>query len=389
MEQSDFDSITTRVRHLRENVTELQKNYDELTLHVKVSGNVQQADLDIVQTSIHGVGYAQRMLWKALERPLLKTGSPSVTHKEKVHQVEPRQVPQVIEPGKADPAYISHSPKEKGQLAEPSQGIPVTEPGHTSSSSNLEETEHQASEPDVSGQPTTSGVKEGETSLRPQKGPKPADTNTAGSHWFFNHAWEMLLKGMEFDTAHFITDVSDWVGNAVKESWHNNPHLKRGDELEIKFITVASEDMTNHIRYPSFHFMKLQRPDHRSANYIKHQETKPELVINLTEDDVTTRRTWGVWVCLTEMDKVKYPFKIYQNSVNGSFLLNTMTGNTTSAVDEYNTMLKAALSEQAMKLLPADAKAILVDTHAVLLRIFNNPTYYGYPKSWILPPLAA
>ncbi|KAL8526532.1 hypothetical protein ACS0TY_015650 [Phlomoides rotata] len=65
-----------------------------------------------------------------------------------------------------------------------------------------------ASEPDVSGQPTTSGEKEGEISLRPQKGPKPADTNTAGSHWFFNHAWEMLLKGMEFDTAHFITDVS-------------------------------------------------------------------------------------------------------------------------------------------------------------------------------------
>ncbi|KAL8528251.1 hypothetical protein ACS0TY_005887 [Phlomoides rotata] len=105
MEQSDFDSITTRVRHLRENITELQKNYDQLTLHVKVSGNVQQADLDIVQTSIHGVGYAQRMLWQALKRPLLMTGSPSVTHKEKVHQVEPRQVPQVIEPGKADSAY--------------------------------------------------------------------------------------------------------------------------------------------------------------------------------------------------------------------------------------------------------------------------------------------
>ncbi|KAL8527561.1 hypothetical protein ACS0TY_005426 [Phlomoides rotata] len=147
----------------------------------------------------------------------------------------------------------------------------------------------------------------------------------------------MLLKGMEFDTAHFITDVSrkyhrlwalkgahpvtvnmwykfgvlalirtiapsfreiselpDWVGNAVQESWHNNPHLKRRDELEIKFITIASEDMKNSIRYPSFHFMKLQRLDHRSANYIKHQETKPEL-----------------------------------NSVNGSFLLNTMTGNTT------------------------------------------------------------
>ncbi|KAL8552867.1 hypothetical protein ACS0TY_001516 [Phlomoides rotata] len=94
------------------------------------------------------------------------------------------------------------------------------------------------------------------------------------------------------------------------------PHLKRGDELEIKFITVASEDMTNSIRYPSFNFMRLQRPDHRSANYIKHQETKLELVVNLTEDEVTTRHAWGVWVCLTEMDKVKYPFKICQNSVN-------------------------------------------------------------------------
>ncbi|KAL8547244.1 hypothetical protein ACS0TY_006820 [Phlomoides rotata] len=63
------------------------------------------------------------------------------------------------------------------------------------------------------------------------------------------------------------------------------PHLKRGDELEIKFITVASEDMANSIQYPSFHFMKLQRPDHRAANYIKIQETKPELVVNLTEDE--------------------------------------------------------------------------------------------------------
>ncbi|KAL8550828.1 hypothetical protein ACS0TY_000053 [Phlomoides rotata] len=161
---------------------QLQKNYDQLTLHVKVSGNVQQVDLDIVQTSIHGVGYAQRMLWKALERPLLKTGSPSVTHKEKVHQVEPRQVPQVIGPGKADSAYTSPSPKEKGQLAEPSQGVPIIKPEQTGSSSNLEETEHQASKPDVSGQPTTSGVKEGDISLRPQKGPKQADTNIAGSH---------------------------------------------------------------------------------------------------------------------------------------------------------------------------------------------------------------
>ncbi|KAL8480465.1 hypothetical protein ACS0TY_027121 [Phlomoides rotata] len=75
--------------------------------------------------------------------------------------------------------------------------------------------------------------------------------------------------------------------------------------------------------------MKLQRPDQTASTYIKAQETKPALVVNLTEDEVSTRRAWGVWVCLTEMDKVKYLFKIYQNSVNGSFLLNSIIGITT------------------------------------------------------------
>ncbi|KAL8480148.1 hypothetical protein ACS0TY_026900 [Phlomoides rotata] len=209
-------------------------------------------------------------------------------HKEKVHQVEPRQVPQVIEPGKADSAYTSPSPKEKGQLAEPTQGVSVIEPEQTGSSSNLEETEHQASKPDVSGQPTTSGVKEEEISLIPQKGAHPVTVN----RWYkFGALASIRTIAPGFRE---ISELPDWVGNAVQESWHNNPHLKRGDELEIKFIKVASEDMTNAIRYPNFHFMKLQRPDHRSANYIKHQETKPELVINLTEDEVTIRRAWGV-----------------------------------------------------------------------------------------------
>ncbi|KAL8457996.1 hypothetical protein ACS0TY_035752 [Phlomoides rotata] len=184
MEQYDFDSITTRVRHLRENVTELQRNYDQLTLNVKVSGNVQQANLDIVQTSIHGVR------WYGF-----------------------------------------------GALA--------------------------------SICPLAQGFRE-------------------------------------------ISELLDWVLNAVVESWNNNPHLKRGEEFEIKCITVASEDTTNAIQYPSFHFMKLQRPNKKEFTYIKEQEIKLELVVNLTEDEVSTKRAWGVWVCLTEMDKVKYPFKIYQ-----------------------------------------------------------------------------
>ncbi|KAL8541030.1 hypothetical protein ACS0TY_002354 [Phlomoides rotata] len=157
MEQYEFDSITTRARHLRENIAELQRNYDQLTLNVKVpeSGKVDSA-------------YT----------------SPS--SKEKVHQVEPPQGFQVLGSGK-------------------------TNSTNTSSSSKLEETEHQASKPDVSGQPNISRVKEGEISLRPQKGPKRADTNVTGvkSCWWFNNTWENLLKGMKFRLEHFITNVSE------------------------------------------------------------------------------------------------------------------------------------------------------------------------------------
>ncbi|KAL8507011.1 hypothetical protein ACS0TY_017770 [Phlomoides rotata] len=60
-----------------------------------------------------------------------------------------------------------------------------------------------------------------------------------------------------------ISELPDWVLNAVVESWHNNPHLKRGDKLEIKFITVARKEM------------------------------KPKLMVNLTEDEISTRRAWG------------------------------------------------------------------------------------------------
>ncbi|KAL8554437.1 hypothetical protein ACS0TY_002580 [Phlomoides rotata] len=93
-----------------------------------------------------------------------------------------------------------------------------------------------------------------------------------------------------------ISELPEWVFNAVHEYWHNNPHLKRGEELEIKFISVASEDTTNAIKYPSFHFMKLQRPDTKAITYIEEKETKPALMVNLTEDEISTRRVWGIWV---------------------------------------------------------------------------------------------
>ena len=121
-----------------------------------------------------------------------------------------------------------------------------------------------------------------------------------------------------------LSKLPEWISGAVFDWWQNNPHLKRGDVLEIKFVSVAPETAGKG-SHPAFHFMKLQRPDMVAFNKIKAASGEAPLVSAISEDSISTRRAWRLWVCLTEMDKVKYPFKIFSNKVNGSFLLNSMT----------------------------------------------------------------
>ncbi|KAL8514815.1 hypothetical protein ACS0TY_013778 [Phlomoides rotata] len=96
----------------------------------------------------------------------------------------------------------------------------------------------KASKPGVLEQPSTSVVKEGEISIRPQKGPKQVDTNITSfkSCWWFNNTWESLLKGMEFRQEHFITDVSE----KYPRLWA----LKRANPINVnrwyKFGTLPS-----------------------------------------------------------------------------------------------------------------------------------------------------
>ncbi|KAL0413642.1 UNVERIFIED_CONTAM: hypothetical protein Sradi_1565900, partial [Sesamum radiatum] len=158
---------------------------------------------------------------------------------------------------------------------------------------------------DDSSQPNTSGVKEGDISLRPMTGTSKVNTNE------------------------LISSSSAWqISGAVYDSWQNNPHLKRGDILELKFVSAAPETAGKG-SHPAFYFIKLQRPDMVAFNKIKAATGEAPLVSTISEDDISTRRAWGLWVCLTEMDKVKYPFKIFSNKVNGSSLLNSMTGKST------------------------------------------------------------
>ncbi|KAL8548042.1 hypothetical protein ACS0TY_007374 [Phlomoides rotata] len=125
---------------------------------------------------------------------------------------------------------------------------------------------------------------------------------------------------MKFRPEHFITDVSGKYPRLWALKGANPIDVCCGTiihQVSLLIIIekelasprehvgeVVSEDTNNEIKYPSFHFMKLQRPDKKAFTYIKEQETKPALVVNLTEDEISTRRAWGVWVCITEMDKV-------------------------------------------------------------------------------------
>ncbi|KAL0373955.1 UNVERIFIED_CONTAM: putative enzymatic polyprotein [Sesamum radiatum] len=260
----------------------------------QVAGQVQRANLDIVQTTIRSSLVASTALWNALQEPIHKA-SPSVVTRE----------------------LREHDPKHAFRVQGSRPVVADSSTACTRPSSDFDETAtikpQGVQTPDDSSQPSTSGVKEGEISLRPMIGTSRANTNEL---IFLSSAWQEISK------------LPEWISGPIYDSWQNNPHLKRGDILELKFISAAPETAGKG-SHPKFHFIKLQRPDMVVFNKIKVATGKAPLVSAISEDDISTRRAWGLWVCLTEMDKVKYPFKIFLNKLNGSFLLNSMTGKST------------------------------------------------------------
>ncbi|KAL2247283.1 UNVERIFIED_CONTAM: hypothetical protein Sindi_2580600 [Sesamum indicum] len=322
MEASEANSIMLRLRHLRKNLEELDR----------------KADLDTVQVIIRSFLLASTSLWNDLREPI-RTASPlGMAHELREY----------------DPKYAFRVQSSRPVVSDSSIDC-------TRSSSDSSETATIESH--------TSEVKEGEISLRSMTDTSKVNTNEliSSSAWQdYQRMWKKLIfhKGVNPGKTIIETsgkynrvwmlerskpeDVREWydfgalalvhtispsfskisklpVSGAVFDSWKNNPHLKRGDILEIKFVSVASETAGKG-SHPAFHFMKLQRPNMVAFNKIKVASDKAPLVSAITEESISTRRAWSLWVCLTEMDKVKYPLKIFSNKVNGSFLLNSMTG---------------------------------------------------------------
>ncbi|KAL0302712.1 UNVERIFIED_CONTAM: hypothetical protein Sangu_3082600 [Sesamum angustifolium] len=130
----------------------------------------------------------------------------------------------------------------------------------------------------------------------------------------------MLPSFLEF------SKLPEWISGQY--TTYDNPHLKRGDILQLRFTSVTPE-IVGKGSDSAFHFIKLQTLDMVAFNKTKAATREVPLLSSISEDNISTRRAWRLWVCLTEMDKVKSPFKILSNKLNRSFILNSMIGSST------------------------------------------------------------
>ncbi|GFQ02388.1 hypothetical protein PHJA_002382800 [Phtheirospermum japonicum] len=315
MEGHVADDTLKRLRHLRENLEILEREFGTLCLNAEVAGRLQQVDRESVSDQIRACQLAQCQLFSALRRPLLQAASPTV---QKGVLREWVSNPEVMDSNTIITSVVDDAFPEDVQAA-----------------TNIEA---PTSQPEASSQPSTSGVKEGELNLRPQIDNSKVQTDEIKTSpmQVYQRQWEKLAtrRASVYTIAPSFPEISKlpkWIGEAVHETLANNPHLARGDVLELYFISATPEPAKKGFN-EAFHFIKLGRPDGNALKYIKatSPEDAPVIVGAIFEDDASTRRAWGLWVCLTKMDKVKYPFKFFQNSANGSFILNSMTEATTS-----------------------------------------------------------
>ncbi|KAL0444343.1 UNVERIFIED_CONTAM: hypothetical protein Slati_2157000 [Sesamum latifolium] len=81
MEGFEANSVMLRLRHLRENLEKLDREFGRLAVNAQVVGQVQRADLNIIQTIIKSFLVASTVLWNTLQEPIRKA-SPSVMTRE-------------------------------------------------------------------------------------------------------------------------------------------------------------------------------------------------------------------------------------------------------------------------------------------------------------------
>ncbi|KAL0309409.1 UNVERIFIED_CONTAM: hypothetical protein Sradi_5883200 [Sesamum radiatum] len=85
MEASEANSIMLRLRHLRENLEELNKKFGRLVVNAQVAEQIQRVDLDTVQIAIRTTMVASNSLRNDLQEPIWKASSPEMTDELRKH----------------------------------------------------------------------------------------------------------------------------------------------------------------------------------------------------------------------------------------------------------------------------------------------------------------
>ncbi|KAK4410080.1 Enzymatic polyprotein [Sesamum angolense] len=88
IEASEANSIMLRLRHLRENLEELNNKFGRLSVNAQVAGQIQRADLDTVQIAIRTTMVVSTSLWNDLQEPIRKASSSEMTNELKKHDTK-------------------------------------------------------------------------------------------------------------------------------------------------------------------------------------------------------------------------------------------------------------------------------------------------------------
>ncbi|KAL0291600.1 UNVERIFIED_CONTAM: hypothetical protein Sradi_7020900 [Sesamum radiatum] len=158
MEESKANSIILSLRHLRENLGELNKKFGRLSVNGQVVGQIQRADLDTMQITIRTTMVVSTSLWNDLQEPIRRASSSEMTNELREH----------------DPKHASRVQGSKPVTTDSSTAC--TRPSPDSGETATDESQSVQTS-DYLSQPNASRVKEEEVSLRPITDTSKANTN--------------------------------------------------------------------------------------------------------------------------------------------------------------------------------------------------------------------
>ncbi|KAL2243370.1 UNVERIFIED_CONTAM: Enzymatic polyprotein [Sesamum indicum] len=249
-----------------ENLEELDRKFGQLAVNAQVAGQIQRADLDKVQVAIRSSLLASTSLWNDLRESIRKASPSGMTHELREHDPKHAFRVQGSTPVASDSSTDCTRPSpdsgETAQLNHRKCKLLKVQVNPTPLGDYQRMWEKLISHKRVNPGKTIIETFEKYNRVWMLEGSKPEDVR----EWYdFGALASIHTMSLSFPE---ISKLPEWISGAVFDSWQNNPHLKRGDVLEIKFISLAPETAGKG-SHPAFHFMKLQRPDMVAFNKIK------------------------------------------------------------------------------------------------------------------------